>query len=78
MTDYTRQDAMRDTGASRKTVSEMWHQAREDARACGELTDRPASTPSSRALNVPSFLDHPDMLRLNGGKWMIEPPTDTK
>jgi hypothetical protein len=53
MSKYTEKDAAKDTNSSNKEVESNWHQAREDARASGELTDRPATTPSPNAKNEP-------------------------
>ena len=34
---YTREDAAKDTNVDVKEVDRVWHEAREDARASGEL-----------------------------------------
>lgn len=64
---YDEKDAARDTGASNKEVAQTWHQARDDARASGELSDRPAESPSDRASNEPSRAEYGDLYdRLTG------------
>lgn len=66
---FSQKDAKNLTRASRKQTSDMWHQAREDARSSGELNDRPASTPSKRAGNEPSSSTWGDFFtRLTGKK----------
>lgn len=68
-TPFDKKDAQELTGATDAEASDMWHQAREDARACGELDDRSAETASWRAGNEPSadtFSDSDFFTRLTG------------
>lgn len=43
MSGYDKPDAAKDTDVGTREVSRAWHEAREDARRDGELTDRPAA-----------------------------------
>ena len=52
-TKYNESESAKETGSSIKAVSETWHQAREDARACGELNDKLSTSPSPNAKNEP-------------------------
>lgn len=64
---YDKVDAMQGTNSSGKEVSEAWHQAREDARASGELTDRPATSPTEKSTNEPNPAEYGDLFtRLTG------------
>lgn len=66
---FSQKDAKDLTSASRKQTSDMWHQAREDARASGELSDRPASSASKRAGSEPTSATWGDFFtRLTGKK----------
>lgn len=53
MDKYTKKDAAADTNSSGKEVSRGHHGAREDARASGELTDRPATDAGRNATKEP-------------------------
>ena len=54
---FTLKDLMRLLGISRKEAGQTWHQAREDARAIGEVPDRSPTSASRRATNEPDFND---------------------
>lgn len=64
---YDKVDAMTDTNSSGREVSEAWHQAREDARASGEISDRSPSSASDNATNEPNPAEYGDLWdRLTG------------
>jgi hypothetical protein len=54
---FTIKDLMKLLGVGRKEAGQTWHQAREDARASGEVPDRPATSAGRRATNEPDFND---------------------
>ena len=58
MSKYGIKDAAGDTNVSNSHASGAWHQARDDARACGELTDRPSSGNNEYAKNEPTQSDY--------------------
>lgn len=59
MSDFNKKDAAEVTRSTPKQVSKAWHGAREDARASGELTDRPATDPGKNATKEPDLDAYP-------------------